>query len=170
MSPNEMKGAIQRHFSPTTDGLNGLKALTKHPCNRCQQRKVKCDRLNPCCNCVRAHVECLQAGVPPPRKKRRRFPQEELLARLRRYEEHLRCHGVNIGAINSEAGDTVIFDLPMSKTATPAPKADSSATMSNDNLKSLPPRRPFGYVQKYALSISSLIKRVIRRVVVHGQG
>jgi hypothetical protein len=86
-------------------------------------------------------------------EKRRRFPQEELPARLRRYEENLRRHGVNIEAINSEAGDTVIFDLPMSKTATPGPKADSSATTPNNNLKSLPTRRPFGYVQKYVLSI-----------------
>jgi hypothetical protein len=148
MSPNAVNGGIQHPFPPTADMLNGAKTLKKHPCNRCQQRKVKCDRLDPCCNCARAHVECLQAGAPPPRRKRRRFPQEELLARLRRYEEHLRRHGVNIDAINSEAGDTVTFDPPTSTTATILPKVDSSVTTLTKAPKSLPIRRSFGHVKK----------------------
>jgi hypothetical protein len=148
MSSIEVKEGIQRPFSPTTDVSNGAKTLKKHPCNRCQQRKVKCDRLDPCCNCTRAHVECLQAGAPPPRRKRRRFPQEELLARLRRYEEHLRRHGVNIDAINSEAGDTVAFDPPTFAAATILPTADSSATTPTKAPKCLPIRRSVGHVKK----------------------
>jgi hypothetical protein len=148
MSPNEARGGIQHPFPPTTDVSNDAKALKKHPCNRCQQRKVKCDRLDPYCNCARAHVECLQAGAPPPRRKRRRFSQEELLACLRRYEEHLRRHGVNIDTINSKAGDTVTFDPPTSTTATILPKADSSATAPTKAPKSLPIRKSFGHVKK----------------------
>lgn len=75
----------------------------KHPCLLCQQRKVKCDRKEPCSNCVKAGVaKCEAAPQYPPRKRKRRFPEAELLARLRRYERHLRSYGADLEAINRE--------------------------------------------------------------------
>jgi hypothetical protein len=38
----------------------------------------------------------------PPRRRKKRFPEAELLARLRRYEEHLRSYGADIDAINND--------------------------------------------------------------------
>lgn len=75
----------------------------KHPCLLCQQRKVKCDRNEPCSNCIKAGAaKCEAAPQYPPRKRKRRFPEAELLARLRRYERHLRSYGADIEAINRE--------------------------------------------------------------------
>ena len=77
----------------------------KHPCVPCQQRKVKCDRHEPCRNCLKAGVECVSASTLPPRKRKRRFPEAELLARIRRYEHHLKAYGADLEAINNESGD-----------------------------------------------------------------
>ncbi|KAK9322024.1 hypothetical protein V1517DRAFT_362119 [Lipomyces orientalis] len=74
----------------------------KHPCVLCQRRKVKCDRNEPCANCNNAGVECVPASTLPPRKRKRRFPEAELLTRLQRYERHLRRYGADIDAINHE--------------------------------------------------------------------
>lgn len=60
----------------------------------CQQRKVKCDRNEPCANCVKSRIECVSPSTLPPKKRKKRFPEAELLARLRRYEDHLRVSGI----------------------------------------------------------------------------
>ncbi|KAF2799291.1 hypothetical protein K505DRAFT_294967 [Melanomma pulvis-pyrius CBS 109.77] len=57
-------------------------------CVLCQQRKVKCDRKFPCANCVKNCVECVPAARAA-RQRRRRFPERELLDRLRHYEDLL---------------------------------------------------------------------------------
>lgn len=45
-----------------------------YSCVLCKQRKVRCDRLNPCSSCVRAGVSCLP-GVRQPYKRRRKHTQ-----------------------------------------------------------------------------------------------
>lgn len=65
----------------------------------CQQRKVKCDRTEPCANCTKARVECISPSTLPPKKRKKRFPEAELLARLRRYEDHLKVSLVMIGLL-----------------------------------------------------------------------
>ncbi|KAA8648069.1 uncharacterized protein ATNIH1004_003952 [Aspergillus tanneri] len=60
-------------------------------CILCQQRKVRCDREFPCVNCMRAGVQCVPAVARP---RRRRFPERELLERVRRYESLLREHHI----------------------------------------------------------------------------
>lgn len=66
----------------------------------CQQRKVKCDRKFPCANCARARVQCMPAS---PIQRRRRFPERELLERLRHYEGLLRQHNIKFNPLH---GDT----------------------------------------------------------------
>ncbi|GIC90226.1 uncharacterized protein Aud_006658 [Aspergillus udagawae] len=60
-------------------------------CVLCQQRKVRCDRGFPCANCVRAQAQCVPATQV---RRRRRFPERELLERLRRYEDLLRQNNI----------------------------------------------------------------------------
>ncbi|KAK4120294.1 hypothetical protein N657DRAFT_658608 [Parathielavia appendiculata] len=62
-------------------------------CQLCQQRKVKCDRKFPCSNCVRSNARCVPATLVP-RQRRRRFPERELLARIRHYEALLQEHHI----------------------------------------------------------------------------
>ena len=76
--------------APRTDE-HGLRIWS---CVTCRRRKVKCDRRDPCANCVRQNIECHfpVTGRPP---RRIRDPnawksptqkQSELLGRLRRLE------------------------------------------------------------------------------------
>lgn len=73
----------------------------QHSCALCHQRKVKCDKRDPCSYCASRGVPCapLTRSSPGPRKKR--FPEAELLARLRAYEAALKSYGADINLITS---------------------------------------------------------------------
>lgn len=62
-------------------------------CILCQQRKVRCDRKFPCANCTKARAQCVP-GTFSQRQRRRRFPERELLERIRKYEDLLRLNNV----------------------------------------------------------------------------
>ncbi|KAL1853106.1 hypothetical protein Daus18300_011934 [Diaporthe australafricana] len=72
-------------------------------CVLCQQRKVKCDRQFPCAHCLRAGVPCVPAALVP-RQRRRRFPERDLLERLRHYEDLLRQNNVNFQPLHPTSG------------------------------------------------------------------
>lgn len=93
-------GGDEAPHSSTAPGIG--QNLRKHPCVLCQQRKVKCDRNSPCANCTKARVECVSPVKSAHKRRKKRFPEAELLARLRKYEEHLRRYGADIDAINQE--------------------------------------------------------------------
>ncbi|KXJ87534.1 hypothetical protein Micbo1qcDRAFT_139241 [Microdochium bolleyi] len=71
-------------------------------CLLCQQRKVKCDRKFPCANCSRSGAQCVPATLLP-RQRRRRFPERELLDRLRHYEQLLRDHNIEFEPLHKPA-------------------------------------------------------------------
>lgn len=71
-------------------------------CVQCQQRKVKCDRKFPCENCVRAGAQCVPAALVS-RPRRRRFPERELLDRVRHYEDLLRQNNVQFEPLHAPA-------------------------------------------------------------------
>ncbi|OGE54586.1 hypothetical protein PENARI_c006G10685 [Penicillium arizonense] len=47
------------------------KQPTSNSCVVCHNRKVKCDRQDPCSNCSKADVECIYRAPPPPRRRKR---------------------------------------------------------------------------------------------------
>ncbi|KAF3768068.1 hypothetical protein M406DRAFT_338708 [Cryphonectria parasitica EP155] len=67
-------------------------------CSSCQQRKVKCDRKSPCAACVKSGTHCVAPSGP--RRRRPRFPERELLNRLRQFEELLRRHKIDFTALH----------------------------------------------------------------------
>jgi hypothetical protein len=84
--------------------------LKSYSCLICRQRKTKCDRQNPCSNCVKSRRQC--SFIPPVRGKRPRIKaqSEGLHAKLRRYEELLKSYGAKIEAIEDDEesdGETV---------------------------------------------------------------
>lgn len=133
--------------SPTPGAPEGSQNRRKHPCLLCQQRKVKCDRSDPCANCVKARVECVSPTTLPPRRRKKRFPEAELLARLRKYEDHLRRYGADIDAINSE-GPTA--GPPTNSIIKPATKASPLDTtpLKLEPVRSLSIRRSLKRVEK----------------------
>ncbi|KAI2622053.1 hypothetical protein GGS21DRAFT_541641 [Xylaria nigripes] len=62
-------------------------------CVHCQYRKIKCDRQQPCSNCIKAKVAC-KPSTPAPTHKRRR-PNQDLLERLSRCEQLLKQYAEN---------------------------------------------------------------------------
>ncbi|RFU75413.1 fungal specific transcription factor domain-containing [Trichoderma arundinaceum] len=71
-------------------------------CVLCQQRKVRCDRNKPCANCVKAGAECRVIPPQPPRRRKKRLQEKDLLERLRKYEGLLAQHGVKFDAIDPD--------------------------------------------------------------------
>lgn len=84
-----------RAMSPEPDSLKHGRVLA---CALCKQRRVKCSRTFPCTNCVRAGAQCVQ---PDSRKRRPRFPERQLLDRLRQYEDLLRQNNVEFTPLHS---------------------------------------------------------------------
>jgi Fungal Zn(2)-Cys(6) binuclear cluster domain len=74
-------------------------------CVLCQQRKVKCDHSYPCVTCVKARVQCVQA-TRASRRRRRRFPERELLARLDKYEDLLSQHNIKFEPLHPNPHST----------------------------------------------------------------
>jgi len=71
-------------------------------CVRCQQRKIKCDRRFPCANCNTSHAQCVPATLTPSGRRRRRFPERELLERLRKYEDLLRQNNIKFEPLHKD--------------------------------------------------------------------
>lgn len=71
-------------------------------CVLCQQRKVKCNRKFPCSNCTRSNTQCVPAGTLPPLQRRRRFPERELLDRVRHYESLLRHSNIKFEPLHKD--------------------------------------------------------------------
>jgi hypothetical protein len=88
----------------TANRTSGLDKVTAAPkpksqrmlaCALCRRRKIKCDHEFPCANCIRAGAQCVPANPVAAHQRRRRFPERELLERLRYCEGLLRQNGVN---------------------------------------------------------------------------
>lgn len=71
-------------------------------CVLCQQRKVRCDKNKPCANCVKAGVECRVIPPQPPRRRKKRLQEKDLIDRLKKYESLLSENGVQFDAITQD--------------------------------------------------------------------
>lgn len=71
-------------------------------CVLCQQRKVKCDREVPCANCIKSGAQCVPATLVS-RRRKRRFPERELLDRLRKYEDLLRQNNIKFESLHKDS-------------------------------------------------------------------
>jgi len=88
---------------------SGSRLLNPRSCVTCRKRKVKCDKLHPCSNCSRAHIECVfpSPGRAPRRSKKTGFgPRDkELLERLRHLESVVK--GLGVGVPEGESADPI---------------------------------------------------------------
>ncbi|KAJ5921471.1 hypothetical protein N7466_009797 [Penicillium verhagenii] len=89
------RGNVSGHLS-----RDGGSTLLHRSCNDCNRRKVRCNKLFPCDNCVRLGVECT---FPPPGRKPRKAPRKsnraELISRLSLLEQEVQKLG---GQSNNE--------------------------------------------------------------------
>jgi hypothetical protein len=100
-------------MNSTASPASARGATRAHACVLCQQRKVKCSRETPCSACIKSRVECVYRDPAPPRRRKRRTPEDILLAKLKRYEELLENAGVKVdpvGGTSGGAGDDDHFE------------------------------------------------------------
>ena len=84
-----------RMSSSSRDGQHALS------CTNCRHRKVRCDKIHPCCHCQRSNLTCVfpERAKNTQRKRAGQKPSnDELLRRLKRMEEL-------IGKIEGEGAD-----------------------------------------------------------------
>ncbi|KAK7734976.1 hypothetical protein SLS53_007753 [Cytospora paraplurivora] len=79
---------------------SSVKLTRGHSCVLCQQRKVRCDKQKPCANCVKAGVDCKVVAPHPPRRRKKKPQERELIDRLRKYEALLSQHGIDFEPID----------------------------------------------------------------------
>ncbi len=103
--------------------------LKGYSCLTCRQRKVRCDRRNPCSNCVKAARQCSFLAPVRGKRKRTKAPKEGLHAKLRRYEELLKSYGAKIESPEYDSDSHSESDSqPDSETAEENPRPRSRAT------------------------------------------
>ncbi|KAH7017663.1 fungal-specific transcription factor domain-containing protein [Ilyonectria destructans] len=90
----------QAQFQPLDPA--SIKLTRGTSCVLCQQRKVRCDKNKPCANCVKANVECRVVPPQPPRRRKKRLQEKDLIERLKKYESLLAEHGVKVDAIGHD--------------------------------------------------------------------
>ncbi|KAK3944890.1 fungal-specific transcription factor domain-containing protein [Diplogelasinospora grovesii] len=135
---------------PNVQGVSDasvMKLTRGHSCVLCQQRKVRCDKQKPCANCVKAQVECRVVPPQPPRRRKKKPHERDLIERLRKYESLLSQHGVNFDPIadqlrssSADNGDDVAEleqDLSGLKTS-PSSAADHVSPDNQDKAKWFP--------------------------------
>ena len=82
----------QNSTLPTSSSLSSRPIYS---CIRCSDRKVRCDKQNPCNTCVKHNVQCLFRTPAPPRRKQKLPRDGTLKAKVKRYEALLQDLGVN---------------------------------------------------------------------------
>ncbi|RYP62974.1 hypothetical protein DL771_009501 [Monosporascus sp. 5C6A] len=124
MSSAQPPTSIERDAHNTTAVASSSSYKTPRvlSCVQCHQRKVKCNRKFPCANCRRVGTKCVPATLAP-RRRRRKFPEHELLERVRNYEKLLRQSHIKFeplrqdpdqarGSYHPESGSDSDADLP----------------------------------------------------------
>ncbi|KAI1757174.1 fungal-specific transcription factor domain-containing protein [Xylaria castorea] len=133
-------GASVANTPPDPDS-SIVKVTRGHSCVLCQQRKVRCDKKKPCSNCVKAGVDCRVVPPQPPRRRKKRIPERDLVDRLRKYEALLSQAGIEFESLGPdikiidpgsvEEGDELEPDFTRQRTkassAGPEPDVISSA-------------------------------------------
>ena len=71
-------------------------------CIRCQQRKIKCDKKLPSANCNKSRTKCVPSTLTTRGPRKRRFPERELLERLRKYEDLLRLNNIKFEPLHKD--------------------------------------------------------------------
>jgi Fungal Zn(2)-Cys(6) binuclear cluster domain len=105
LHPSQLKVSQSPDMSPPTPSppAQPPKPQRVLACVRCQHRKVKCDRRFPCSNCNASYAQCVPATLTPRTRRKRRFPERELLERLRNYEDLLRQNNVNFEPLHKDS-------------------------------------------------------------------
>lgn len=97
-------------------------------CIHCRQRKIKCDRQHPCCNCIRSKLECVfPTGRGRAVKKPRTHLNGPLLDRLHRLE-------ATITSLKRERDLNSLKDAVSSANPVQSPPLEQAGDPSSSNI------------------------------------
>jgi hypothetical protein len=96
-NPSPSRPPSQHQHDPSA-----IKLTRGTSCVLCQQRKVRCDKNKPCANCIKAKVECRVIPPQPPRRRKKRLQEKDLVDRLKKYESLLTENGVKFDSIGHD--------------------------------------------------------------------
>lgn len=82
---------------------NPSSGLNPRSCVTCRRRKVKCDKKQPCGNCVKAHIECIFPGPGRAPRKPRKPQDSEIMERLKRLEGVVQSLGTQVQPDDNES-------------------------------------------------------------------
>ncbi|KAK2808467.1 hypothetical protein FQN50_004675 [Emmonsiellopsis sp. PD_5] len=103
--------------------MEDSRPVMPYSCVLCYQRKVKCDKRDPCSSCTRSGAACVFRAPAPPRRRKGKTTEGILLARLRKYEEIIRKHGINIENVDSAFAQSDAYtDTPVNTSLPIRPK------------------------------------------------
>ncbi|KAI1132313.1 fungal-specific transcription factor domain-containing protein [Nemania abortiva] len=152
-------GASVANTPPDPDS-SIVKVTRGHSCVLCQQRKVRCDKKKPCSNCVKAGVDCRVVPPQPPRRRKKRVPERDLVDRLRKYEALLSQNGIEFESLGPdikitdpgsvEEGDELDPDFTRQRSTTSPSGADPDViTSAGENLHRPRTFRWFPFQKEY---------------------
>ncbi|KJZ77967.1 hypothetical protein HIM_02604 [Hirsutella minnesotensis 3608] len=95
-------GSVPNPQVPLQADASAMKLTRGTSCTLCQQRKVRCDKNKPCANCVKIGAECKVVPPAPPRRRKKRLQEKDLIERLKKYETLLSENGVKFDAIGPD--------------------------------------------------------------------
>lgn len=74
----------------STTSKQGEKSSTsQRSCQRCNQKKIRCDKAEPCEKCVKSNSECIFPGPGRAPRRKKRPLKAELVSRLRKLENEI---------------------------------------------------------------------------------
>ncbi|KAJ6189976.1 fungal-specific transcription factor domain-containing protein [Penicillium mononematosum] len=88
-----VSGGADAHQRGVPSRAVKLKSLS---CVYCRQKKIRCNRHDPCSNCIKANAECTFPRPARNAQKKRHTQTSELTARMRRLEQAIFDLGENI--------------------------------------------------------------------------
>ncbi|KAH8693660.1 fungal-specific transcription factor domain-containing protein [Talaromyces proteolyticus] len=129
------RAALHDQAEPEVKNLSDLKLLS---CTHCRQRKIKCDKSNPCTACKRLGIDCVlpkRTRVPRGRQGRRNYKSrdDELLRRIRKLE-------VLVEKMGGDRHNPLISGEPSSRQTTTSFEFSASilGNKGSSNLQALP--------------------------------
>lgn len=72
-------------------------------CHRCNQKKIRCNKAQPCNNCTKSDTECVFPGPGRAPRRKKRPLKAELVSRLKGLENHIQ-------SLTQKRGDLTVQD------------------------------------------------------------
>ncbi|GFN11435.1 Zn(II)2Cys6 transcription factor [Aspergillus tubingensis] len=75
-------------------------ALTTRSCRRCSQKKIRCDKAQPCASCIKSASECVFPGPDRGPRRKKRPLKAQLVSRLKSVEKEVQTLTEKLETVN----------------------------------------------------------------------